>query len=99
MMGRNGRPSRNDGYVKQFARRMLSLRHGSGLTQAELARELGCTPTCVCQYERAVRLPGLERASLMAQVLGTTLDELVPNADRVVTVEPGQMTIDDIEVM
>ena len=98
-MGMNGRPPRNDGYVRQFARRMRSLRHGSGLTQAELARELGCTPTCVCQYEKAARLPGLERASLMAQVLGITLDELVPSAERVVTVEPGQMTIDEIEVV
>lgn len=98
-MGMNGRPPRNDGYVRQFARRMRSLRSGSGLTQAELARELGCTTSCVCQYERAVRLPSLERVSLMAQVFGTTLDELVPIAERVATVEPGQMTIDDIEVM
>jgi len=59
-----------------FQRRVKTERLRLGLTQDQLARELGLTNTCVSRYERGVAMPSLATLQKLARVFKTTIDEL-----------------------
>jgi transcriptional regulator with XRE-family HTH domain len=72
------RPVRpNEPAVTQvFAGRLLKARIARGLTQAELARRVGCDPSLISRLEDGTRAPSLVDGLNMAAVLGMSLDAL-----------------------
>ncbi len=48
-----------------------------GMTQAELAMQLGKTQSAICQWESGVRAPRPAMLLRLADVLGCTVDELL----------------------
>ena len=73
-----------------IAIRLKMLRKRSGLTQAELAKQLNITPSALGNYEQGRRLPDIETLVAMAEVLGVSLDYLVIGKEhREKAVSPG----------
>lgn len=52
------------------------LRKEQGLTQAELGELLGCTQTCVGNWENGQRTPSLKMAGRIADTFGVRMDEI-----------------------
>jgi transcriptional regulator with XRE-family HTH domain len=59
-----------------MAHRIRELRKAKGLTQEQLARDVGVVVKAVYMWERGTRTPHLETACRLADVLGCTIDEL-----------------------
>ena len=57
--------------------RIASLRHGYGLSQAELARRLHISPSAIGMYEQGRREPSVDILIAIAQEFGVTLDYLL----------------------
>ena len=57
--------------------RIASLRHGCGLSQAELARRLHISPSAIGMYEQGRREPSVDILIAIAQEFGVTLDYLL----------------------
>lgn len=57
--------------------RIASLRHGCGLSQAELARRLHISPSAIGMYEQGRREPSVDILIALAQEFGVTLDYLL----------------------
>ncbi len=53
-----------------------TLREGAGLTQTELARRIGVTPSAVSIIEKPGRFPDVSRLPEIADALGCTIDAL-----------------------
>lgn len=56
--------------------RMKELREKKGLTQRQLALELGITETYVSAIERGVHIPGFKLGKKIADYFGVTIDEM-----------------------
>lgn len=82
-------------FRESFANRLVSARKAAGLTQAELGMMVGKTSVAVCYWEKCKRIPSIEVASLLAQALHMSLDDLVPRAELMLPpVDERQQTID-----
>lgn len=57
-------------------RNVALLRHRDGLTQAQLASKLGTTQQSVNRWETGVATPPTNKAVMMADIFGTSLDEI-----------------------
>ena len=57
--------------------RIAALRKKSGLSQAELARQLQCSASAVGMYEQGRREPSAEMLVRMARVFGVSVDYLL----------------------
>jgi transcriptional regulator with XRE-family HTH domain len=57
--------------------RIASLRHGYGLSQAELARRLHISPSAIGMYEQGRREPSVDILIALAKEFGVTLDYLL----------------------
>ena len=55
--------------MSKFSNRLKALRAESGLSQAELAKSVGCTKSSINMYERGEREPGLEKLEAFADFL------------------------------
>lgn len=55
---------------------LKALREKAGLTQLDVAKEIGVDPKTIRDYERRGAKPSFERAILLAEVYGCTLYEL-----------------------
>ena len=53
----------------------------SGLTQRQLAQQIGVTNVAVCNYENGNRLPNVETLSRISQATDTSITLLVPEAE------------------
>ena len=53
-----------------------TLRKAKGVTQEEVARELGVSYQAVSKYENEVAQPDISLIPLLAQYFGVTIDEL-----------------------
>ncbi len=62
--------------MSEFGRRLRALRTGRGLTQEELARQLGVSKSALCMYERGEREPRRETLLAVARLFGVDLGEL-----------------------
>ena len=60
-----------------FGPRIAALRREAGLSQAELARCLGISPSAMGMYEQGRREPSMETVVAMARVFGVTTDYLL----------------------
>lgn len=60
-----------------FPENLVKLREKNGYTQAELARALEISQASLAQYEKGIKVPNIVNAVRLAQLLGTTCEELV----------------------
>lgn len=60
-----------------FGATISALRKERGLTQLELARQMGVTDKAVSKWERDLSFPDVASLPKLAEVLGTSLDELL----------------------
>lgn len=60
-----------------FAKRLFSVREEKGLSQSELAKQLGIPKSSLCFYEKGKALPSLDKAYELAEKLGVSIDYLV----------------------
>ncbi|MDR1039438.1 MAG: helix-turn-helix domain-containing protein [Deltaproteobacteria bacterium] len=67
--------------IEGLAARIVRRRKELGYSQVELARRLGMTQANVCNYERGAREPGLDRLTVMANVMRCSTDWLLGIAE------------------
>lgn len=60
-----------------FSENLTKLREKKGYTQAELAKALEVSQPTLAQYEKGIKVPNIISAVKLAQLLGTTCEELV----------------------
>ena len=56
---------------------IAAARIAAGLTQAQLAEAVGCKPLAISRWEHGFCSPSSHALSLMAQVLGCQMDDLI----------------------
>lgn len=62
--------------------RIKEMLEAKGMTQRELAIKIGTTETTVCRYVNGNRAPKAPIAIAIAKALGTTVEELYPEATK-----------------
>ena len=62
---------------RQFARNLAEAREWVGLTQAQLADQVGIGQVEIARYETGVRCPRLDRLVSLAEVLGLQVRDLL----------------------
>ncbi len=67
----------------EIANRLVQLRKKSGLSQEELAAQLGISRQAVSKWERAEASPDTDNLILLSRVYGVSLDELLKTDDDV----------------
>lgn len=86
-----------------FKERLKEKRKEAGLSQAELATRVGVTSRTIQNYELGTRKPqNVEVVQKLADVLNTTTDYLLGNADRQILaayVRGGSKAARDVEVL
>ena len=60
-----------------FAENLKRLREKTGMTQNDLAVDVGVSQTMIAQYERGMKLPNIVTGVQLAKILGTTVEKLV----------------------
>ena len=60
-----------------FAENIKKLREEKGLTQTELAKQVGISQPMIAQYERYMKVPTILVGVKLAEVLGTTCEKLI----------------------
>jgi transcriptional regulator with XRE-family HTH domain len=65
--------------------RLRTARRSAGLTQKQLANELGVESITVSRWERGVTTPSLPRLRRIAELTGTTMSDLVRAPDAATT--------------
>lgn len=57
--------------------KIIKFRKEAGLSQAEVADKLKCTPSAVNQYENGKRRPSFETLVKLAEIYGCTVNDFV----------------------
>ena len=70
-----------------YAERIRALRILAGFSQQELGRQLGVSAVAVGKWERGQTQPDIHSLSRMADIFGTTIDDLCDRAAPASTVE------------
>ena len=65
----------------EFSERLKSLRKQAGLTQVDVAEELGISQPAYASWERGVKKPTQENLVKIAQTLKVSVDYLVGNSE------------------
>ncbi len=68
--------------ARELAEKLRMARISAGLTQAELAKRIGCARSTISDYERGKTLPDAERLAELASALGLPLGYFYPAAGR-----------------
>ena len=63
--------------AKTLGARIAELRKDKGMTQLELAQQMGVTDKAVSKWERDLSCPDINTIPRLAQVLGVSMDELM----------------------
>ena len=63
--------------AQSFGATIAALRKQKGMTQLELARQMGVTNKAVSKWERDLSFPDVASLPKLAEVLGTSVDELL----------------------
>lgn len=79
--------------------KILTLRKQMGLSQQQLAKQIGTSGPIVGRYERGEMTPSVEVAKKLADVFGVTLDYLVDSTGNVAEIKDRTMLarLTDIE--
>ena len=83
-------------FEEELSRNIRRARQRLGYTQFDFAQKIGVGTSCVSQYERGRRTPNLEKMSIIAHVLGMSLDDLVPCVSHRNAVDVKQTNIYDL---
>lgn len=71
----------------ELSKRLYDYRVSHGLSQKELAQELGLTNKTISKWENAESVPSISQISKLAQIFNVTIDELVnvkPNSSKII---------------
>jgi transcriptional regulator with XRE-family HTH domain len=79
-----------DSFDRTASELVRSLREGSGMKQAELARRAGMTRSVLCAYESGARQPGVDALARIAGAAGMEL-ALTPAVERVDPLRAGRI--------
>ena len=60
----------------ELGKKIRQLRFKAGMTQEQLAEQLGISPQSVSKWENAVAMPDISTLPLLAEVFGVTIDDL-----------------------
>jgi transcriptional regulator with XRE-family HTH domain len=71
----------HEAVVRRFGERLKEVRRGKGMTQADLAEKTAITASYIGRLERAGAAPGIDLVARLAAALGTTIADLLPEAD------------------
>lgn len=61
----------------EFGENLKNLREMKGLSQAELADDLGVTRALIAQYETGAKAPNVNLAAKIAKAFGVTIDAMM----------------------
>lgn len=64
-------------YAELLGKNVTRWRKSLGLTQEQVASRLGVEPETISRFERGVTLPSLPTLASLAQILGTTMAQLL----------------------
>lgn len=64
-------------FAKQFGENLRALRKGYGMTQDQLAREIGVSKSSINMYERGEREPGLFVLKKIVEHYGVSFEMLI----------------------
>lgn len=79
----------NEGEVmSMYAERIRALRLRAGMSQQELGASLGVSAVAVGKWERGQTQPDIHSLTRMADIFGTTIDDLCDHAPRCQEEEP-----------
>ncbi len=86
--------------IRLFSENIKKYREKLGITQKELAKRIGATPTSVSAYEKGTKNPSLGMAVLLAKALFVSIDTLCglkcnPAIESVADVLKGIMTLEE----
>ncbi len=62
-----------------FGERLISIRTSKGITQEQLAKEMGVSRQAISKWERNQGLPDLYNIQQLASILGVSVDSLINN--------------------
>jgi transcriptional regulator with XRE-family HTH domain len=85
-MPRGPKPSKPAPY---FGQRMAAFRVAKGLSQAQLAEQLGMTRDLVAYYERAAKNPSLDQVKRIADFFGVSVGEMLKERAPRAAAKPG----------
>lgn len=63
--------------AENVKKNLKEIREYLGISQSELARRAGVTPSCVCQIERGKRVPILDVFIRLVKALGVSCERLL----------------------
>lgn len=63
--------------ISDFGKQLKSIRKSKGLTQVELANISGISRRAIAHYETQVIKPPVDKINILADVLNTSVDELL----------------------
>ncbi|QEY35685.1 helix-turn-helix transcriptional regulator [Caproiciproducens galactitolivorans] len=66
----------------KFPERLHNLRNQRGLSQAQLARDIGAHPMSIGNYERGNRYPSVLTLCCLAEFFGVSTDYLLGRTDK-----------------
>ena len=67
---------------KDFSENLRRLRKEKGWTQIDLAKKLKCTQGMITAYETGRRVPTLERLTIMSNLFGVHIDQILGRSDK-----------------
>ena len=83
----------------QIANRLLQLRKERGLSQEELADQLGISRQAVSKWERAEASPDTDNLICLAKLYNVSLDYLLQTEDSSETIKTEQIKKEDVETV
>lgn len=83
-------------FLSEFANNLREARQANGLTQKQLAQQIGVANVTISMYENAKRMPNMLTLASISDVLNISLDDLVPCVPCQVQDDPSQMNMYDL---
>lgn len=66
-----------EGEIMSFPDNLAHYREKNGITQEQLAEDVGISRTMIAHYEKGIKLPNIITGVMIAKRLGTTIETLV----------------------
>ena len=70
-------PEKRNGVMRMRGARIAALRRQAGMSQAELARQLGVSPSAVGMYEQGRREPSSDVLVQLGKIFGVSVDYIL----------------------
>jgi transcriptional regulator with XRE-family HTH domain len=83
-------------FKEDLGARIRKARLDAGMTQSDVAKRVHTVISCVSNWETGKRNPGIEQLSILSQIFGIPIGDLVPLAHYEITDEIDQMDIYDM---